>query len=244
MIRIALTALLCLLTALPLRAGILADGTRIIYPAQRREKTLMLANTNRYPVIVQSWVDSGEGDPGTAHAPFVVLPAVFRLAPGERQAVRIIYNQDPLPQDRESVFWINLYEIPPDTQKQSDRSHVRLAINTQLKLFWRPEGVVARPQDIVDKLVFRLVYTYEGWAIECHNLTPLNISFTSIALVNSSGEQWVESQADMMTLAFNTRRYPLAGTGIKPFGQQVRFHYLDDRGVFREYVSFLKNSEN
>ena len=51
MIRIALTALLCLLTALPLRAGILADGPRVIYPAQRREKTLMLANTNRLSLI-------------------------------------------------------------------------------------------------------------------------------------------------------------------------------------------------
>lgn len=226
MIRIALTALLCLLTALPLRAGILADGTRLIYPAQRREKTLMLANTNRYPVIVQSWVDDGEGNPELARAPFVVLPAVFRLAPGERQAIRIIYNQDPLPPDRESVFWLNLYEIPPETRGQAETPRVTLAMNTQLKLFWRPAGLTAALDKAVDKLRFRLVREGTGWAIECENPTPLNVSFTSLQLAGGAG---AAPEMDMMTRAFSTRRYTLSGP---PGGaRQIRFSWLDEHGA-------------
>ena len=226
MIRIAIAGLFCLLTALPLRAGILADGTRVIYPAHSREKTLMLANANRYPIIVQSWVDDGEGNPELARAPFVVLPAVFRLAPGERQAIRIIYNQDPLPPDRESVFWLNLYEIPPETLGQTDAPRVTLAMNTQLKLFWRPAGLTAALEKAVDKLRFRLVRTGAGWAIECHNPTPLNVSFTSLRL---AGGAEAVAEMDMMTRAFSTRRYALSGPPGD--GRQIRFSWLDERGA-------------
>lgn len=229
MIRTALAGLLCLLAALPLRAGILAEGTRLIYPAQSREKTLMLANTNRYPVIVQSWVDDGEGNPELARAPFAILPAVFRLAPGERKAIRILYTQDPLPRDRESVFWINLYEIPPVAPGPSDAARVTLAMNTQLKLFWRPAGLDTGLDRAVGKLRFRLERAGAGWAIACDNPTPLNISFTSLALTGAAPPRSVIPEPDMMTRAFTTRRYALSGPPGE--GRQIRFTWLDDNGA-------------
>lgn len=223
--------LLCLLFATPLRAGIMPAGTRVIYQEGHREVTLMLANTNKYPVIVQSWVDNGEGDPESNRAPFVVLPAVFRLSAGERQGLRIIYNQDPLPQDRESVFWLNLYEIPPLTDKQSQNSRLTLAMNTQLKLFWRPKGISINLKEAVNQLAFRLVRDGDGWSIECNNPTPLNISFTSITVLNNADEQDTISQVDMMTSAFSKRLYPLEARNTAPNSLKVRFRYLNEDGA-------------
>ncbi|WP_016678677.1 fimbria/pilus periplasmic chaperone, partial [Yersinia pestis] len=40
-------------------AGLIAGSTRIIYQPELRERTLMLANTNDYPVVVQTWIDNG-----------------------------------------------------------------------------------------------------------------------------------------------------------------------------------------
>lgn len=40
-----LLALLLLLPTLPTQAGIVINGTRVIYPAERREVTLQLNNT-------------------------------------------------------------------------------------------------------------------------------------------------------------------------------------------------------
>ncbi len=76
-------SVLLLLTVLfvqSVEAGIMPASSRIIYRDGDREKTLMLVNTNDYPVLVQSWVDNGEGSPESASPPFVVLPPVFRLA--------------------------------------------------------------------------------------------------------------------------------------------------------------------
>lgn len=232
--------LLCLLISSPLHAGIMAAGTRVIYPAGKREQSLMLVNTNKYPVVVQSWVDDGTGDPDSAAAPFVALPAVFRLKPGERQGLRLIYNQDPLPQDRESVFWINLYEIPPLSAKKAEAARLTVAMNTQLKLLWRPKGLTMTLEEAVKKLAFRLVPDGKGWAIECNNPTPLNISFTSIALINDTREQAVVQQPDMMARTFSERRYPLNEVSGAPGGSKLRFRYLNDSGSSVEKIISLE----
>ena len=106
--RLLTIGLLLMTLAAPAAAGVMAASTRVVYPAGEREKSLMLVNTNNYPVIVQSWVDDGTGNPDTANAPFVVIPSVFRLAPKAVQGIRLLFSQTPLPKDRESVFWLNL----------------------------------------------------------------------------------------------------------------------------------------
>ncbi len=65
-------SVLLLLTVLfvqSVEAGIMPASSRIIYRDGDREKTLMLDNTNDYPVLVQSWVDNGEGSPEAASPP-------------------------------------------------------------------------------------------------------------------------------------------------------------------------------
>lgn len=240
MMKSALICLLGMFSAAPLYAGIMPAATRMVYTEGQREKTLMLANTNAYPVIIQSWIDDGAGHPDFEQAPFVILPAVFRLEPGERQGLRIIYNQDPLPTDRESVFWINLYEIPPLEGKKSQDARLTLAMNTQLKLFWRPKALATSLEESIAKLNFRLRQENGGWGIECDNPSPLNVSFTSITLLNGGQEKGVKAQMDMMTKAYSRRIYPLEAFANPPTGQKIRFRYLNDDGASVEHTVLLK----
>lgn len=240
MIKRAIICLLCVLFAAPLYAGVMAASTRLVYTEGQREKTLMLVNTNTYPVIIQSWIDNGEGNPDFAHAPFVIIPAVFRLEPGERQGLRVIYNQEKLPADRESVFWINLYEIPPLEGKKSDDARLTLAMNTQLKLFWRPKTLSTTLEESAKKLTFRLRQESGSWGIECDNPSPLNVSFTSITILNGTQEYLVKSQMDMMTRAYSRRVYPLESFNSQPAGQNIRFRYLNDDGASIEQTVVLR----
>ena len=48
------------LITLPAQAGIMASSTRVIYEQGQNERSLMLANINAYPVVVQTWVNEGE----------------------------------------------------------------------------------------------------------------------------------------------------------------------------------------
>lgn len=218
-------------------AGVMPATTRVIYPQGEREKTLMLVNANDYPVIAQTWVDNGEGSPDADGMPFVILPPVFRLAAGAMQGLRIIYNHDPLPQDRESVFWLNLYEVPPDAPANGT-PHLRLAMNTQLKIFYRPQGITITPEEAIGKLTFTQSSNGKDSVIEFHNPTPLNISLTTISVTGHSGQINARQQNDMMIKAYSNKRYPLSGEAGNEV-IKVDATYLSDNGETLKY-SFMK----
>lgn len=116
----------------------MASRTRVIYEQGQTERSLMLANINPYPVVVQTWVNDGEDQqaPEKSTSPMIALPSVFRMQPGAYSGLRILYNGDALPKDRESVFWLNLYEIAPKSgATPAPEAAVALAMNTQMKIF-------------------------------------------------------------------------------------------------------------
>lgn len=231
--RVSWIAFLLIVVIAPLQvyAGLVASGTRLIYPEGTRETSMMLANTNTWPVIVQSWIDDGSANPAYAKAPFIVLPAVFRLQPEGIQGLRIVYTQAPLPKDRESVFWINLYEIPPVSKNMPEQSRLQLAMNTQLKIFYRPKGLSPAPEEAAARLKFRAVQDGGRWYVECDNPTPWHISFTDIIVRDATTERHVEREMDMMSAPFSQRRYALPENAPITAVSQIQFYYVDDRGA-------------
>ena len=43
-------------------AGVVVNGTRVIYPAQAREVTVQVDNVGDSPALVQAWIDSGDAN--------------------------------------------------------------------------------------------------------------------------------------------------------------------------------------
>jgi len=160
------------------------------------------------------------------------------------QTLRIVYTGEPLPADRESVYWLNLYEIPPAAplSDADDTARLDLAVNTQLKLFYRPDAVPA-PDHLAEQLRFSLAQENGHWHIECHNPTPWHASFSGLSVdgVNNGaiGELHARQNPDMMTPPHSTRRYPLTPGQPKP-DAPVRFSLIDDGGFVHTYVEPLR----
>lgn len=191
-------------------AGLVASSTRMIYQPESRERTLMLANTNDYPVVVQTWVDNGDVDstPDQAEAPFMVLPAVFKMQSGAAQALRIINKGDNLPTDRESVYWLNLYEIPPKTRRNADaHAQVAMAMNTQMKIFYRPNGLAPKPDEAMKKVSFILQKQNKEYVLTIDNPTPYHVSFGQMQLNSAQQSHTIAQQMDMMITPFALRQY-------------------------------------
>lgn len=149
------------------RASVVVTGTRVIYPGEAREKTVQLSNRDAFPNVVQAWVDIDAPDapPDQADAPFLVNPAVFRMAPDSGQTLRIVYTGQGLPGDRESLFHLNVLQIPPRNSSHADRNQMLLMLRNRLKLFYRPAGIQGRPEDLPGQLRFALVRRSAGWAV-------------------------------------------------------------------------------
>lgn len=214
----------CLCLSAPSAAGLVAASTRVIFHEGDTQKSLMLVNANTWPVVVQSWVDNGDVNaaPGSVKTPFLAIPAVFRLSPKGGQGLRLVYNNMPLPADRESVFWLNLYEIPPVTQQEQS---LVLTMNTQMKIFWRPRGL-EQPETALKKLTFRL----EGGDLLCHNASPFFVSFAGLALEASGTLRRAQQQPDMMVPPFSEKRYPLEAGGLHN-AEGVQADVIDDSGT-------------
>nr|WP_174505608.1 molecular chaperone [Acinetobacter sp. Marseille-Q1620] len=221
------------------QAGIIANSTRVIYQASDREQVINLANTNRYPVLIQVWIDDGSADPEFKQAPFVTIPAIFRMDAGEIKSIRMIYNLMSLPQDRESVYWLNLYEVPAVAKSKMDKNYLNLAMNTQMKVFYRPKQLQKLSQEeIVNQLHFSLIPHSSGFALKLQNPTPYHVSLLNLKLINTDEKMETDIISNTMLNPFAQTIYPL-----QKQNQQHKFKIMmliiDDLGHSKEFYKDL-----
>ncbi|EPT0778028.1 fimbria/pilus periplasmic chaperone [Enterobacter hormaechei] len=96
------------------QASIVITGTRVIYPASSKEVTVKVSNKGESPVLIQSWLDNGDTNakPDKIKVPFVLTPPINRVEPSSGQTLRIRALPNNLSQKQESIFWLNVLEIP------------------------------------------------------------------------------------------------------------------------------------
>ena len=234
-IRIILAALLAATlfsTALPVRAGVVIDGTRVVYPAAKREVTINIRNVSETPSLVQAWLDSGDprSKPGDAKVPFVLTPPLFRLDPTKVQSLRLVFTHDPLPADRESLFWLNVLDIPPRLASAGDApNQLELAFKHRMKVFLRPTTLPGSAADAPAKITWRLV-AKEGKviAVQAFNPTAYHVSLTQLEL--AVGGRSVIFKADMVD-PFANRSFDLSESIAVPAGAvPLDYWFVNDYG--------------
>lgn len=174
-----LFSLFCLLPG-QVSAAVVIAGTRVIYPAQDKEVTLRIDNRGATPSLVQVWLDRGDpkSEPDKVDVPFVITPPIFRVDPGKAQTLRIAYTQEPLPQDKESVFWLNVLDIPPAVNNESGESnnYLQLTFRSRIKLFFRPSGLSGSSFDAATSLTWKLVDSGKGSVLRAINNSVYHVT--------------------------------------------------------------------
>ena len=163
------------LVAATAHAGVIINGTRLVYHGDKKESSLGLSNPDSTDYLVQSWVDSG--DKNLAKAPFLITPPLFRLDGKEDNVLRVVRTGGNMPEDRESLFWLNIKAIPSSKNQQGVNT-LQIAINTRIKLLYRPSSVKGQPEEVGDKLEWHR----EGNELIVNNPTPFYMNFQHIML--------------------------------------------------------------
>lgn len=133
-----------MLASFAAQAGIVIGGTRVIYNGDKKETSAAIRNPDQSGVwLVQSWVDSGVKG---SKAPFIVTPPLFRINAGEENILRIVRTGGGLPEDRESVFWLNVKSIPATDDSKPHNNVLQVVVKSRLKLFYRPAGLEGQPE--------------------------------------------------------------------------------------------------
>lgn len=124
------------------QAAVNVDRTRIIMTGDQKSVSVVLSNESRdTPYLAQSWVEDADGN---ATNDLLALPPLQRINGGKKAQVRIMRANDTLaarlPQDRESLFYFNVREIPPEPPK-TDANTLQLTMQNRLKLLLRPAAL-------------------------------------------------------------------------------------------------------
>jgi len=183
-------------------ASVTIGGTRVIYPLDQREVTVKLENDSKNPSLVQVWMDDGnaESKPGETKVPFVITPPIFRMEPRKTQMLRVIFSGDTtLPQDRESVYWLNVLDIPPKAEPKADVNSLQFAFRTRIKVFVRPKKLSGSVDEAPRQLEWKLVAAPQGsgQALSVSNPTPYYVSFSEIDVVEGA-QTWRNESGGMV----------------------------------------------
>lgn len=165
-------ALLGALTVSQAQAAIALDRTRVVFDGAQNSVSLNVSNQNKQlPYLAQGWIEDEQGN--KIQSPLTVLPPVQRIEPGKPSQVKIqaLPAAKQLPQDRETVYYFNLREIPP---KSSKPNTLQIALQTRIKLFYRPAGLgidtnAPPPQE-------QLTLTKQGDTYVVNNPTPYYVT--------------------------------------------------------------------
>jgi len=154
-------------------AAIALDRTRVIFDGSQKSVSLNVSNQNKQlPYLAQGWIEDEQGN--KIQGPLTILPPVQRIEPGKPSQVKIqaLPAAKLLKQDRETVYYFNLREIPP---KSSKPNTLQIALQTRIKLFYRPAAIAMDksappPQE-------QLTLTKQGDKYIVNNPTPYYITF-------------------------------------------------------------------
>ena len=187
--QLTLTSLVCASAAFSTFnacADIVISGTRVIYPQSAKDVTVKMENRGTKPLLLQSWLDDGRDtvNPQELKLPFIVTPPVSRIDPSKGQTVRITWTQQPLAQDRESLFWFNVLEVPPKAKDGDSQNVLQLAFRTRIKMFFRPDGLPGDPAIAAGNLK----WSQQGTALIANNSSPYYVSMAK-ATVTVNGKK-------------------------------------------------------
>lgn len=178
-VQIAALAGLTLMISGTATAAVSLDRTRVIFDGSVKSVSLRLTNENKtLPYLAQGWVEDAQGKKITD--PLMLLPPVQRIEPGEQSQIKVQSTAgiQRLPQDRESLFYFNLREIPP---KSSKPNTLQLALQTRIKLFYRPAAIEVKRADYSTPFQEQLTLTREGNTYRVNNPTPYYITLVNAA---------------------------------------------------------------
>nr|WP_288500396.1 molecular chaperone [uncultured Pseudomonas sp.] len=200
-------------------AAVMVGATRLVYDGASKEANLAVSNRgDDSPFLVQSWVSRYNGSEASVDS-FIVTPPLFRLDANKENILRVVFTGGAdVPQDRESLYLMNIKAIPAMSDDQRDKNVLQIALKTTIKLFYRPAGLQGSLKESVTRL---------NWAAKAGTLSVDNPSAFHVVI----SELKVNGQAiDGAVDALRPGEHREFSVKAKA-GDEIALGYIDDYGT-------------
>jgi fimbrial chaperone protein len=214
-------------------ASVTMLGTRVIYDAEIKEKSLSFTNSSDTPFLVQAWTDKNNPNStaATADAPFIAMPSIFRINPHAQHSLRLKFTGTALPQDRESLFWLNFLQYPAKSAAAQGKNSLTMLVKSRIKIFYRPAGLVGDANKSLDELNVSL----HDQKIDIKNTGPWHISVVNAFV--SNGKKNIAVKSTGMIAPYSSAQWILP----KGAGDKLTVNAINDYGgVFSKTYSLVR----
>lgn len=194
-------------------AGVIIGGTRFIYNEGVKDVSILIENLDEIAYLIQSWIDDGENNPQSF---FSITPSLFKLPAENINTLRIFLTENTLPDNRESLFWLNIKNIPDVKFKENS---LQIAFRSQMKLIYRPSSLKDVDFNNEQK---KMIWSKTKKTLTVKNPTPYYINFQRISF-NGKNLKNVTYVAPFSSSSFSINDPILHGT--------IKWELINDYGA-------------
>lgn len=204
-------------------AAISLQQSRVIFEGDKLSASLIVNNQNNtLPYLAQGWIEDEAGK--RILGPLVLLPPIQRIEPGAQTQIKIqaLPAVNLLRQDRETLFYLNLREIPP---RNEGNNTLQIALQNRIKIFYRPVSLKNRNDDLTSSWQSELVLSKQDnrWKIT-------NPSAYYITLVDAQTRQNGIPVSDFTPFMLAPGASEILPGDADDYGKEPVFTYLNDYG--------------
>lgn len=204
-------------------AAITLDRTRVILNGSDKSISLNISNQNKQlPYLAQGWIEDDQNN--KINTPLTVVPPVQRVEAGALSQVKVqtLPAASQLAQDRETLFYFNLREIPPRAEQPNT---LQIALQTRIKLFYRPASIMPSKNEISIPWQEKMQLIRQGDRYQVNNPTPYYIT-----LVDLSASTTGETVAGFEPLMVPPKGASLLNASASALGSKPILTYVNDFG--------------
>lgn len=206
-------------TAIPVaNAAVGLDRTRVIINGDQKSETVTVTNHNKEaPYLAQAWVEDESGK--KLENEFIALPPLQRIEPKSKGQIKVqAMGESANAQDRESLYYFNVREIPPKSKKPNT---LQIALQTRIKMFYRPASLKLASGDVPQEAI---TLTREGDRYRINNPTGYYVTVVGM------GSTTQASNNEFKSVMVAPKSSELAEASAAKLGTKPVLTYINDWG--------------
>lgn len=213
--------------------GLTLHSTRVVYPYDAKNGvTYTITNNTAIPYLLQArllpWEENSSRKAENNNAEpvddnltaFIALPPLQRFEPGETLTLRILQKHNLLTQDKESIALLSLTAIPAQSKDTAEGAQMILAVQNNLKLFYRPVGL---PEHNLDNIAEQLQFKRTQNTLTLKNPTPFYVTLASLSV----GKTDLNLSPSRMVPPFGEVQWPLDASHV---ANDIHWQLMEDDG--------------
>lgn len=226
------------------QAGIVIIGTRVIYPSDKKSISVQISNEGDFPALVQAWIDNGDPTiaPSDIRTPFIITPPLSRVEPKKGQTLRLTFTGEHLPNNKESLFYFNVLEVPPKPKQsthEEPKNYLQIAVRNRLKLFYRPVELTLPLEKAYQQVIWKISKQGGRTFLIADNPSPYYITYSSIQVIQNS-QRWNVLRTGMVA-PLSQQTFELPST-IPSSVHKIQWKVINDYGGSSQGLTSLSNS--